>query len=74
MKIRRPPEAHTTSQPKAGRWRGWAKRDPRKVLNITVQYRGGAEGWIEVKGRGGSGRYPGYTTIGEIVADLNQSH
>ena len=73
VRIRRPPEAHSGSQPKAGFWKRFPKRNPREPLKISVSYRGGPECWYEVHARGSVGRYPGYRSIHEIMSDINQS-
>lgn len=57
--------------PQATFWRRLSRRDPRVPLEITIKYRGGPEAWVEVKGRGAVGRYPGVTSVYDIVVDLN---
>lgn len=71
VKMARPPEATGHSVPKGHRWRRLPRRNPRTPLGITVKLRGGPEGWVEVHARGDLARYPGYTTILDIVMDVN---
>lgn len=71
--MRRPPEAHSGSQPKAGYWRRFPRRNPREPLKITVSFRGGSECWYEIHARGSIGRYPGTVCIHEIMSDINNT-
>lgn len=58
-------------QPKAVRWWRFPRRDPRKPITVSIKLRGGAEAWVEVKGRGSVGRYTGHTPILDVVKDIN---
>jgi hypothetical protein len=73
VKVRRPPEGHSGSQPKAGFWRRFPARNAREPLKITVKFRGGPECWYEVHARGSIGRYPGYICIHDIMSDINNT-
>lgn len=71
VKMRRPAGGHSGSQPKAGRWFRRPPRNPREPLTISVKFRGGPECWYEVHARGCIGRYPGYVSIHEVMAEIN---
>lgn len=71
-KIRRPPEGHSDSRPKAGRWFRFPPRNPRVPLTVSVSYRGGPEAWYEVHARGSVGRFPGYVCLHDVMAEINR--
>lgn len=48
-----------------------ARRNPRKPLNATLKWRGGAGAWIQVESRGGVWRIPGDTFVADLVLFLN---
>lgn len=73
VKIARPPEAMTVSAPKGHRWRRLPRVDWRKPQHITISYRGGPEGWVEVHARGDLGRYPGSTAVLDVLADITRN-
>jgi hypothetical protein len=73
-KIRRPPQRQT-AQPRRGvLWGRLSRRDPRKPLAVSLEWRGGAEAWIKVTGRGGYRNYPGYATLADVLLDINNAH
>lgn len=39
----------------------------KKPVTVRLKYRGGAEGWIEVRGRGRTRRYPGATALHDVL-------
>lgn len=56
------------------RWHHLPRRNPRDAITISVKLRGGAEAWVEVKGRNGEARYPGHVAIIDVVLDINNAH
>jgi hypothetical protein len=73
-KIRRRPQRQRGSAPKAHLWNRMSRRSPSKPLAVTIEWRGGAEAWVKVSGRGGYRNYPGYATIADIILDINNAH
>jgi hypothetical protein len=71
VRVAVPPKAHVRSATKSLRWRSKARRDPRSPITITIRYRGGAEAWVEVVGRGEVNRYPGWVCLYDLLADVN---
>jgi hypothetical protein len=47
------------------------RRDPRQPLTMTIKYRGGSEGWVEIHARGEILRVPGYRAIIDLLFMLN---
>jgi hypothetical protein len=72
--VRRPARGQKAAGPKGHRFRLLPRRNPRDPLSITVKYRGGPEGWVEIHARGDMVRLPGYVTIAEIVLMVNNVH
>lgn len=72
VKIRRPPEASSTATPKASRLHRLPARNPRDPLHLTITYRGGPESWWEVHVRGTIVRRPGYTSLDDIMREINR--
>jgi hypothetical protein len=68
-----PPEGTRHSRPKGARWFGLTRRNPRDQLRLTVAYRGGAEGWIEVHARGQVGFFPSHAALADVVWEVNQA-
>lgn len=62
VKIGQPPQANVDSGPKAH----LLPLALRKPVTLTLSYRGGAEGWVEVRARGAIWRFPGSTVIHDI--------
>jgi hypothetical protein len=59
VKIKRPPEAMSASSeasPPAGSLLPWPRSKP---ITVVLKYRGGPEGWVEVRARGRVWRRPG---------------
>jgi hypothetical protein len=73
-KIRRPPQRQRHSAKRRLLWARLSRRNPTTPLSITVEWRGGAEAWIRVSGRGSYRNYPGYATIADVVLDINNAH
>jgi hypothetical protein len=69
--VRRPAGGQVASVPKGHRWYRLPRRNPRDPLTVTVKFRGGPEGWVEIHARGDFARVPGYTTIAELVLLMN---
>lgn len=69
--VRPAPHGQVSSAPKGHRWMKLPRRNPRTPLPITVKWRGGPEGWVEVHARGDVGRFPGDTPIATIVLLVN---
>lgn len=72
VKMSRPPEADMTATTKSSRWRRFPKRNPRDPINVVLKLRGGPECWVEVRARGEVNRYPGVTSIYDVLRDINQ--
>lgn len=51
-----------------------SRRNPTKALAITVEWRGGPEAWVLVRGRGSWRNYPGYACLADVVLDINNAH
>lgn len=69
--VRRPPEANGSRAPQAHRrWFHLPPHDRRRPLSITVKYRGGAQGWIEVHARGSMRRVPGDIALLDLLEDI----
>jgi hypothetical protein len=71
VKIAQPPKALGAQPPKATYWHRFKRRDARTPITVTLALRGGPEAWIEVRGRGSVGRYPGWVSLYDVVADIN---
>lgn len=72
VKIRRPPEATGRASMKSTRWRRFPTRNARVPINAQIKLRGGPECWIEITARGETNRYPGWTSIYDVLSDINQ--
>lgn len=70
VKLLSPARASGGSVPQARLWRQLSRWDPRKVITITVSYRGGAEAWYEVHARGSVGRFPGGTALHDVMRSI----
>ena len=67
----RVPAGGQKQEPPAGRHpKQLPSRDPRKPLTITISYRGGAECWWEIRGRGIVIRRPGALALHDVLSDL----
>lgn len=56
----------------ASRWWKLHRRDARDPLTVTIRYRGGNEAWWYVEARGSSGAFPGYRSIHDVMAEINE--
>lgn len=72
VKIRRPAGGQKTATPQASRLHRLPARNPREPLHLTISYRGGPESWWEVHARGTIVRRPGYTSLDDIMRDINR--
>lgn len=70
VKISTAPQANSDSRPKGVNPRSLARRDPRKPLQVTIVFRGGAECWWEIRARGVVLRRPGYWAIHDVMTEL----
>lgn len=52
------------------RWYGLSRRNPKDKLTLTVTYRGGAECWYLIEGRGRSGVFPGVVCIHDAMREI----
>lgn len=73
VKIRRPPDGHIDSRPKAGHFHGLPPRPIREPITLTVSWRGGGEAWYEVKARGRTGRFPGWLGLHDVMMAINNT-
>jgi hypothetical protein len=73
VKIARPPEAMGTVRRSRSFWWGRPPLDPRKPVTLTIKLRGGPECWVEIHSRGCIGRFPGVTSIYDILREITQS-
>lgn len=55
---------------KGHRWRRLPLWNRRKPLHLTITWRGGAEGWMEIHSRGDFHRYPSTVCLYEVYADI----
>lgn len=69
--VARAARPNSTAGPKARPIRSLRPRNPRDPLLSTLKWRGGPEGWVEVKTRGTVVRVPGHTCVAELVLLLN---
>ena len=61
------------ASPKASsRWSRLTRRDARTPLTVTIRYRGGKEAWFYVEARGHSGAFPGYRSLYDVMAEINE--
>lgn len=74
VKIRRPGGAHRDSAPKAHRWRGMPRRNPKAYVDVRLRYDGGSCGWVIVMARGRVVPYPADALLLDVVLDVNNSH
>lgn len=70
VKVRRAPQATQDSRPKGVRWHRLPRWPVRKPLHLTIKYRGGAEGWVEVHARGQIGRFPGHVAVLDLMREV----
>jgi hypothetical protein len=68
----RPPAGGQDAAPKARRWYHRPRADWRNPTTVTMRYRGGAAGWVEVRARGSVGRFHGATAIVDVLAEITQ--
>jgi len=73
-KIRRRPQRQRDSAKRRLLWGRMSRRNPTKALAITVEWRGGPEAWVLVRGRGSWRNYPGYACLADVVLDINNAH
>lgn len=70
VKLSQPPQANgTTSEarPPKGSLLHWPRGKP---MTIVIKYRGGPEGWVEVRARGRVWRRPGTTALYDLIVTL----
>lgn len=65
-KIKRRPQGQV-KQPAEPSLLPWSLKKP---VTVTLKYRGGSVGWVEVKGRGRVRHYPGVTAVHDILMDF----
>lgn len=70
--VRGTPAGRAKRLPKAGRFSGLTRRNPRDRLTLTVAYKGGAEGWWVVEARGRVGAFPGGMSLVDVMAEINR--
>lgn len=73
VKISRRPQGTGTAAHQGVRWRRFGRRDPHEWITVRLKYRGGAEAWIVVDGRGETNAYHGATALVDLVLDINQA-
>lgn len=69
--VSRAPQATGTAAARGVRLAQLPRRNPRDPLTVTVRYRGGPEGWVELRTRGATVRVPGHTDVASLVLLLN---
>jgi len=52
---------------------GLSRRNPRDGITLKITYRGGAEGWWLVEGRGTRQAFPGSLDLHTVMTVVNQS-
>lgn len=70
--VRPPRQGQKGSAAKRHRWWGLPKRNMRKPLGITLSYRGGPEGWVEVHARGRQAVFHGSVAILDLLREISQ--
>lgn len=65
-KITKPPQAKGSPPPQASLL-PWPWKRP---VTVTLKYRGGPEGWVEIRGRGRVWRRPGVTAIHDVLMEV----
>lgn len=68
--VRRPAGGQMHSAAKPHRMLGLPRWPARRPLRLTIKYRGGPEGWVEIHARGRVVRYPGYTQVVDVLREL----
>jgi hypothetical protein len=66
-----PKVANSTAE-RSSSFRRLPWRNPREALTIEVVYRGGQEGFIEVRARGVVKRFPGHLALFDVMAEVWQ--
>lgn len=72
VKITSAPQGTEGASPEASIRAALASRSLRESCTLTLQFTGGSEGWITIKARGATWRYPGIKPILEILMDINR--
>lgn len=72
-KVARAPQAGKDSPPKAGRWRGFRRRDPAQWATVRLKFEPRSEAWVIVSARGQTNAYPADTYLLDLVLDINQA-
>lgn len=63
-KIKRRPQGHVNSGDEVASLLPWNQRKP---VTVVLKYRGGPEGWVEIRARGRVWRRPGATAIHDVL-------
>jgi|SRR6185436_14047696 len=71
VRIAGSPQGQKGQPPKASSLRRLSRRNMRDRLTVTMKYRGGAEGWVEIEGRGVTMRVPGHRAVIDVLRALN---
>lgn len=72
VKMSRSAGGQQHSAPKGRRFFHLPPWDWRRPTTVTMKYRGGAEGWIEVRARGSLARYPGYVQLIDVLGEITR--
>jgi hypothetical protein len=73
VKLASPAGGHQAVRSSAKGFRRLPRWPMRKPLPLTIKYRGGAEGWVEIHSRGNILRVPGSTSIYDVLARITNN-
>lgn len=66
------PRQGESGAPKARSWLSLGRRDWRRALALDVRYIGAtSDGWVEVRSRGVTKRFPNETCLLKLLSDIN---
>lgn len=71
-KITTAPQGTGRTSPEASLRAALSSREIRLPLSQTWQFTGGSEAWIVVKARGATWRFPGHTSVLEVLLTVNK--
>lgn len=74
VRVSRPAGGHIGHAPKALRWFGLPRVNPREPVRLTIKLRGGPECWVEVHARGRVGRFPGTTCLYDMLTQITSGN
>ncbi len=70
VKMKTPPAGQDRARAQRGRWHGFPVWPRRKVLTLTIVYRGGPQSWWLVSARGRHGVFPGVAALEDVMRQV----